>query len=45
MKCKTCGRELCSSDHGYYCSNQECSEYDKEMLAYEQGEAITAPNV
>jgi hypothetical protein len=33
--CKTCGKPLSSSDYGWYCSNQECPEYDKDILEYE----------
>jgi len=35
MKCKKCHRKLSTSDHGYYCSNDDCSLFDKDILAYE----------
>ena len=35
MKCKKCHSKLSTSEHGYYCSNNDCSLFDKDILAYE----------
>ena len=38
MKCLKCGKGLSTFSHGYYCSNKECSEYDREIFDYESYE-------
>jgi hypothetical protein len=37
MKCQKCGKELCSSDYGLYCDNENCPNYDIVILKYEKG--------
>lgn len=34
MKC-VCGSEMSTSDHGFYCSNNNCQYFAVEYLAYE----------
>ncbi len=34
--CRTCGKPLVTGDHGWYCENEECPEYDKDIPAYEK---------
>lgn len=33
--CSVCCQELSTSDYGYYCSNKNCKEFDKNTFAFE----------
>ena len=39
--CMHCGNELSCSEHGFYCDNIDCINYDVDILAYEGQELIT----
>jgi len=36
IPCEACGYPMVSTDYGYYCCNENCSEYDVDIMASEQ---------
>ena len=38
--CVECKEQVVSSDFGYYCVNQNCEAYDKDILAFEEVETV-----